>query len=168
MPLGAPGLLSILMTLSAPVIPSRRDPLTPVTPSWGPQTRKPQPQRPSGRVTRVPEPESPGMTPAPLGALRFRRPLPVTLQAWVTLSPGDPQAGVTLSSRRPSGPGDSQFTATLKVQVTLSLGDPQALARLGSHPRALALPPPSTPRPVPGTPAQAEAHEGAADRSHSP
>lgn len=134
MPLGVPGLLSILMTLSVPVTPRRRDPLTPVAPSWGPQTRKPQPKRPSGRVTPVPEPESPGLAPAPLGALRFGRPLPVTLQAWVTLSPGDPQAEMTLSSRRPSGPGDSQHTATLKVQATLSPGDPQALECLGSHP----------------------------------
>lgn len=48
-PLGTPGLLSILMTLSAPVTPRRGDPLTPVTPLPGPldsQTSVPATPRP--------------------------------------------------------------------------------------------------------------------------
>lgn len=170
MPLDDPRLLSILMTLSAPVTHRRpRRPSKPLdSPPGAPRLANLSPNDPWVGAIPIPEPESPGLTPAHLGALRFGRPLPITLQAWVTRSPGDPQAGMTLSSWRPSGPGDSQFTETLRTRqpsVPATLRPPE---RLGSHPRALALLAASTPCPVPGAPAQEEAHEPAVDWPNSP
>lgn len=150
MPLRAPGLLSILMTLSAPV--TRRRPRRPSnlcdSPPGVPRLANLSPSDPRVRAIPLPEAESPELTPAHLGTLKFGRPLPVTLQAWVTRSPGDPQAGMTLSSRRPSGPGDSQFTATLRtrrpsVPATLRSLSAWAVTPGPSHCRLPALGAPS-------------------------
>lgn len=88
----------------------------------------------------------------------------------MTLSLGDLQAQVTLSSRRPSGPGDNQLVpGDPEAQVTPSPGDPQACERLASHSRALAMPPSRAPRPAPRAPSQGHrAPAEARERGYGP